>query len=31
MKKIKKAIKWIKENYDVDVYEYYGVKKGKKL
>jgi hypothetical protein len=31
MKKIKKAIKWIKENYDADVYEYYGVKKGKKI
>jgi hypothetical protein len=31
MKKIKKVIKWIKENYDADVYEYYGVKKGKKL
>lgn len=31
MKKIKKAIKWIKENYDTDVYEYYDIKKGDRL
>lgn len=31
MKKIKKIIKWIKENYNVDYYEYYGIERGQKI
>lgn len=29
--KIKKIIKWIKENYNADYYEYYGIKRGQKI
>lgn len=29
--KLKKIIKWLKENIDADLYEYYGIKKGEKI
>lgn len=28
---IKKIIKWLNENLDADLYNYYGIKKGEKL
>ena len=27
---MEKIIKWLKDNLDIDLYEYYGVKKGEK-
>ena len=29
--KMKKMIKWLKDNLDRDLYEYYGVKKGERI
>lgn len=28
---IKKIIKWLRDNLDIDLYEYYGVEKGERI